>query len=159
MPQSLYNSPLPRRVDHARQQPLDWRMNNQLQQQQQQQQQQQSLHPDWRLASEKFTNDSNFGNVREEPLRSSFIHQQTPTQLFQPSHEVSILLLVNILQYMLIYASFFFSPLIFFLCFILPLRHRIMFLLHESSNHPTTKRLFFSSRNSRLLTLMREPRS
>ena len=89
LPQSLYNSPLPRHVDHSRLQPLDWRMNNQLQQQQQQQ----SLHPDWRLASEKFTNDSTFGNVREEPLRSSFIHQQTPsTQLFQPSHEVSILL-------------------------------------------------------------------
>jgi hypothetical protein len=32
-PQSLYNSPLPRRVDHARLQPVDWRMNNQLQQQ------------------------------------------------------------------------------------------------------------------------------
>ena len=97
MPQSLYNSPMPsRRVDHARLQAVDWRMNNQLQQQQQQlQQQQQSLHPDWRLASEKFANDSTFqvGNNREEPLRSSFIHQQTPsTQLFQPSHEVSIIL-------------------------------------------------------------------
>ena len=87
MQQSLYNSPLPRRVDHARLQPVDWRMNNQLQQQQQQ-----SLHPDWRLASEKFANDSTFGNGREEPLRSSFIHQTPSTQLFQPSHEVSILL-------------------------------------------------------------------
>ena len=85
IPQSLYNSPMPRRVDHARLQPVDWRMmNNQLQQ---------SLHPDWRLASEKFANDTTFGNGREEPLRSSFIHQQTPsTQLFQPSHEVSIIL-------------------------------------------------------------------
>jgi pumilio RNA-binding family len=90
LPQSLYNSSLPRRLDHTRLQPVDWRMNNQLQQQQQQQQ---SLQPDWRLASEKFANDSTFGNNREEPLRSSFIHQQTPsTQLFQPSHEVSVLL-------------------------------------------------------------------
>lgn len=86
LPQSLYNSSLPRRVDHPRLQPVDWRMNNQLQQQQQQ-----SLHPDWRLASEKFTNDYTFANGREEPLRSSFIHQQPPsTQLFQPSNEVSI---------------------------------------------------------------------
>ena len=91
LPQPLYNSPMPPRrhcVDHARLQPVDWRMNNQMQQQQQQ-----SLHHDWRLASEKFANDSTFGNGREEPHRSSFIHQQTPsTQLFQPSHEVSILL-------------------------------------------------------------------
>jgi pumilio RNA-binding family len=78
--QSLYNTPMPRRVDHARLQPVDWRMNNQL-------------HLDWRLASEKFANDTTFGNGHEEPLRSSFIHQQIPsTQLFQPSHEVSIIL-------------------------------------------------------------------
>jgi hypothetical protein len=43
-------------------------MNNQLQQQRQQ-----SLHPDWRLASEKFANDSTFGNGREESLRSGEI--------------------------------------------------------------------------------------
>ena len=87
LPQSLYNSPLPRRVDPARLQPVDWRMNNLLQQQQQ------SIHPDWRQANDKFANDSTFGKGREEPLRSSFIHQQTPsTQLFQPSHEVSVLL-------------------------------------------------------------------
>ena len=87
LPQSLYNSPLPRRVDQPRLQPVDWLMNNQLQQQQQQ-----SLHPDWRLASEKFANDYTSANGREEPLRSSLIHQQSPsTQPFQPSHEVSIL--------------------------------------------------------------------
>jgi len=85
LPHSIYNSPFPRRVDHPRLQPVDWRPNNQLQQQQQ------SLHPDWRLASEKFANDFVFGNGQEEPLRSSFVCQQSPSQPFQSSHEVSIL--------------------------------------------------------------------
>ena len=67
-----HSTTLPHHVEHARLQPVDWRMNIQLQQQ--------SLHPGWHIANEKFANDSTFGNGREEPLRSSFIHQTPSTQ-------------------------------------------------------------------------------
>ncbi|KAF8971874.1 armadillo-type protein [Flammula alnicola] len=98
--QSLYTSPPPpRRVEATRLPPMDWRLNQQLQvhqhphqhqhHQQQQQQQQAPLAPDWRLASEKPVSDHYTFNVgQDEPLRSSFVYQQSPTsQSFQTSHE------------------------------------------------------------------------
>ena len=148
LPQSLYSSTLPRRaIDEARLHPVDWRLNNQLQQQQ-------PLHPDWRLA-EKITNDYAFGNGREEPLRSSFVYQQSPsTQFLQSSHEVSICLNTsNVCSCMRHISQLIFCP-----CFILRHLHHIMLSLHGLSNHLTNRRLSFSSRNSRLLTLTREPR-
>ena len=73
-------------IDHACLQPVDWRLNNQMQQRQQQQQQ-----SDRHLASENFANNYASGSSQEEPLRSSFIYQQSPSQPFQSSHEVSTL--------------------------------------------------------------------
>jgi hypothetical protein len=91
--QSIYSSPPPRRTDHGRLPAMDWRLNQQLHQHQHQHQQQATLPSDWRLASEKSVAAFNFKVGKEEPLRSSFVYQQSQTTpSFQTSHEVSYLL-------------------------------------------------------------------
>ncbi|KIM38132.1 hypothetical protein M413DRAFT_76168 [Hebeloma cylindrosporum] len=84
LPQSLYSSPAPRRVEHGRLPAMDWRLNQQLHQHQQQT----TLPSDWRLAPEKAVSDFNFNVGKEEALRSSFVYQQSQTTpTFQTSHE------------------------------------------------------------------------
>jgi len=88
--QSLYNSPLPpRRMETSRLPPMDWRLH---------QQPQTSLYTDWRqVSNDKTSSDYVFdgagtGLGKEEPLRSSFVYQHSPTsQSFQTSHEVGFL--------------------------------------------------------------------
>lgn len=76
---TTYSPPLRRRGEFTRPPPMDWRLTQQLQQQPS------SIHPDWRLVNEKLE----YNLTAEEPPRSSFVYQQqSPSQLFQASHEV-----------------------------------------------------------------------
>ncbi len=91
--QALYNTPLPPRRIDARLPTLEWRMNPQ----QQHQIHQPSLHADWRVGIDKVVPDyatsGAGGGCQEEPLRSSFGHQQpSAAQLLQTPHEVRIFL-------------------------------------------------------------------
>lgn len=94
---SLYSSPPPPRRSDVRLPQMDWRLTQQLQGQQQQHQlhhqQQSPITPDWHLAPhDKASTDYAFNLAPEEPLRSSFTYQHSPSsnsQSFQNSHEVS----------------------------------------------------------------------
>jgi len=86
--QSIYSSPLPRRIQETNRLPqMDWRLT-----QQPLSQQPLALHPDWRLPSEKAALDFNLNQIgHSESLRSTLIHQQpSPPQSSQTAHEVSI---------------------------------------------------------------------
>lgn len=99
---SYYSSPPVRRVDHTRLPAMDWRLNQGHQPHTQPQ-----PPTDWRHAGEKAVPDFNLNvtQAQEEPLRSSFSYQQSPTsQSFQNSHEVSLCLIL--LPKLLIYACF-----------------------------------------------------
>lgn len=92
--QSIYSSPLPRRVDANRLPQMDWR----LTQQPVAQQSAAILNSDWCIPSEKSTLDFNNLNQLDhaEPVRTAIAHhqQQQPPSLPQPaqtSHEVSFL--------------------------------------------------------------------
>ncbi|KAF9447850.1 ARM repeat-containing protein [Macrolepiota fuliginosa MF-IS2] len=82
--QSIYSSPLPRRVESARLPQMDWRLT-----QQPLSQQPLALHTDWRLPNEKATLDFNLNQLsHSEPMRSTLMHQQpSPSQQTQTSHE------------------------------------------------------------------------
>lgn len=88
---TLYNTPLPPRRMDARLPTLEWRMSPQ-----QHQIRQPSLHVDRRLGVDQAvpdyaTSGVGGGTGQEEPLRSSFGHQQsTAAQSLQTSHEVRI---------------------------------------------------------------------
>ncbi|KDR85900.1 hypothetical protein GALMADRAFT_52680 [Galerina marginata CBS 339.88] len=89
LPHSIYNSPPPRRTADALRLPqMDWRLNQQVHLPHHQHQAALQVTPDWRLQAEKSSPDFNFNATQEEPLRSSFVYQQSPTtQSFQTSHE------------------------------------------------------------------------
>ncbi|KAF5352799.1 hypothetical protein D9756_006223 [Leucocoprinus leucothites] len=83
--QSIYSSPLPRRVQESNRLPhMDWRLT-----QQPLSQQHLALHPDWRLPSEKSALDFNLNQIgHNEPLHSTLMHQQpSPPQPSQAAHE------------------------------------------------------------------------
>lgn len=86
-PQSIYSSPLPRRVEMARVPQMDWRLT-----QQPLSQQPLALQADWRFASEKSAFNFNLNQIgHNESLRSTLMHQQaSPSQPPQTSHEASI---------------------------------------------------------------------
>jgi hypothetical protein len=86
--QSIYSSPLPRRVETANRLPqMDWRLT-----QQPVSQQSLALHTDWRQPIEKSMFDFNLNQMsHSEPIRSTLMHQQaSPPQPSQNSHEASI---------------------------------------------------------------------
>ncbi|KAJ3571547.1 hypothetical protein NP233_g3684 [Leucocoprinus birnbaumii] len=83
--QSIYSSPLPRRLQESSRAPqMDWRLT-----QQPPPQQPLALHSDWRLPSEKSALDFNLNQLgHNEPLRSTLVHQQpSPPQSSQVAHE------------------------------------------------------------------------
>ncbi|KAF7784924.1 hypothetical protein Agabi119p4_1089 [Agaricus bisporus var. burnettii] len=83
--QSIYSSPLPRRVESTNRLPqMDWRLT-----QQPVSQQSLALHTDWRMPTEKSMLDFNLNQMNHsEPMRSTLMHQQaSPSQPSQNSHE------------------------------------------------------------------------
>ena len=76
---SIYNSPPPRRNEHARLPPIEYRSGQQTH----------PLPQDWRSLGLKIGNDLNLNTAQEETLRPFAYQQQSGHQSYQTSNEVS----------------------------------------------------------------------